>query len=177
MSVQSQMEVPLGLVGLATDPVIVVPRGMYYNTTTNKIRYYNGTAWTDLATSGSTSNIRAVVMGADGAGSLPLTGVLGYYQSPYAGTITGWAAWTKDALTVTAQFDIWKIADGGALPTVGNSITAAAKPTLTAVNHTSSATLTGWTTAVALGDWFAFKLDSVSGAATGVNLELKISAS
>ena len=173
---QHQLDAPLGFAKLATDPVVALSSNTYYNTVTNRLRYYNGSAWQDVG-GGGTINNRALTMGADGAGVLPLTGVMGYFQIPYPGTIYGWAAWTKDGLTITAQFDIWKIADGGALPTVANTITASAKPTLTAVNHTSSTTLTGWTVAVATGDWFAYNLDSISGAAKGVNLELKIAAS
>jgi hypothetical protein len=62
------------------------------------------------------------------------------------------------AQATTAVVDIWKLA--GAIPTVANTITAAAKPTLTAASFSTDVTLTGWTTAFSAGDVFIFHLDS-----------------
>lgn len=120
---------------------------------------------------------KALIFSIDGGGALPPTGLIGYVQVPFSGTITGWAIWTKDGLTIDATFDVWKVADGLTLPNFGNSITASLPPTITALSHKSSNVLTGWTTAVTVGDWIAVNLDSVSGLAGGVSLELKITAS
>ena len=46
-----------------------------------------------------------------------------YFTIPYACTISAWNI-TVNAGTVT--FDIWKVASGTAVPTVANTITAAA---------------------------------------------------
>lgn len=44
---------PLGLVSLSADPSGTFNQGeMYWNTTTKKIRVYNGTAWEDVGSGG-----------------------------------------------------------------------------------------------------------------------------
>jgi Tfp pilus assembly protein PilV len=58
-------------------------------------------------------------------------------------------------------FDIWKAA-APTIPTVANTITAAAKPTLTSQQTNASTTLTGWTTAVAANDMLGFNVDSAT---------------
>jgi hypothetical protein len=63
----------------------------------------------------------------------------------------------------SAVIDIWKIARTGLPAAVGNTITAAAKPTLSSARSSRDTTLTGWTLAVAAGDTLTFKVDSVSG--------------
>jgi hypothetical protein len=88
-----------------------------------------------------------------------------------AGTITSWRM-TADVST-TCVLDVWKAA--GALPTVANTITASAKPGLTAATVGSSSTLTGWTTSVSAGDIFELNVDSNNNA-TVINLVLEISA-
>lgn len=59
--------------------------------------------------------------------------------------------------------DIWKIARTGLPASVANTITAAAKPTLSTARSSRDTTLTGWTLSVAAGDTLTFKVDSVSG--------------
>jgi len=44
----------------------------------------------------------------------------------------------------------------------GSSITASAKPTLSAATNASSSTLTGWTTSIALGDEIDIVVDSAT---------------
>jgi hypothetical protein len=56
---------------------------------------------------------------------------------------------------------------------VADTITASAKPTLTAAQNAYSTTLTGWTTAVTAGDILGFNLDS-SSTITTVTLQLWI---
>ena len=100
-------------------------------------------------------------------GSTALTaGKTVYFAIPAACTITGWSI-TADAGTATV--DIWKVADGTALPTVSNTITAAATPALASGNNISSTTLTGWDTAVAAKDVIGINLKVVA-TATYVNL-------
>jgi hypothetical protein len=64
----------------------------------------------------------------------------------------------------TATIDVWKIATGTAVPTVSNTITASAIPAISTGTAKRSTTLTGWTTAVSLGDIFGFNLSASSGA-------------
>lgn len=100
-------------------------------------------------------------------GSTALTaGRTVYFAVPTACTINGWSI-TADAGTATV--DVWKVADGTALPTVANTITAAATPALASGNNISSTTLTGWDTAVAAKDVIGINLKVVA-TATYVNL-------
>ena len=107
------------------------------------------------------TTIRSVGISLDGGGSAPSTGFKGTITVPFAGTITAWNI-TSDGSSPTCTFDIWKIATGTAIPTVANTITAAAKPALSTGNAVRSTTLTGWTTAVAVDDIIAFSLNSVT---------------
>jgi hypothetical protein len=69
--------------------------------------------------------------------------------------------------------DIWKVAYASFPPTNGNSITASAPPTISAVQNSQDATLTGWTTAIAAGDILAFNVDSCA-TITRVTISLKV---
>lgn len=89
---------------------------------------------------------------------------------PVSGTITGWRL-VSDAAT-TATVDIWKAS--GSRPTVANTITASAKPALAGASVASGSALTGWTTAVAVGDVFVMAIDANS-AAKFLSLVLEVS--
>lgn len=69
--------------------------------------------------------------------------------------------------------DIWKDVFANYPPTVADTITASAKPTISAANAVTSTTLTGWTTTVTAGDCLLFHIDSVSGF-TGLSIFLEI---
>jgi hypothetical protein len=58
--------------------------------------------------------------------------------------------------------DIWKDVVASFPPTIADTITASAKPTLSSAAYASSLTLTGWTTAVYAGDVLRFNVDSAS---------------
>ena len=96
----------------------------------------------------------------DGGGGTPATGVLGYFAAPVAATIVGVVILAD--VSGSAVFDVWKTA-WGSLPTVANTITASAKPTLSSAVMSRDRTLTGWTTSVAADDVIGVKLESVSG--------------
>ncbi len=93
----------------------------------------------------------------DGQGVVLSTGQKGYVRMPYACTITGWSI--VGDVSGSCVFDVWK---STGFPTVANTITASAKPTLTSSTATSSTTLTGWNTTVNAGDIIGWNLDSVS---------------
>jgi hypothetical protein len=97
------------------------------------------------------------------------TGAKGRKTVSYTGTITGWRLVTD--ISTTMVLDIWKA--NGSIPTIANTITAAAKPSLTAAQIAGSTTLTGWTTSVADGDVFIVNVDSNNNA-TYFSLELEI---
>lgn len=89
--------------------------------------------------------------------------------SPYTGTIKRWYLIADQSTTTTV--DIWKSA--GAIPTNTNTITASAKPALSAAELGNSSTLTGWTTAVTAGDVLIMEVESNNNA-TYLNLQLVI---
>lgn len=95
----------------------------------------------------------------DTGGSALTAGSVVYFTVPYSCTISAFNI-TVDAGTVT--FDIWKIATGTAIPTVSNSITASANPSLSTGTALHSTTLTGWTTSVSANDIIGIDLKTVA---------------
>lgn len=69
--------------------------------------------------------------------------------------------------------DIWKDTYANYPPAVGDTITAAAKPTITTATKSQDSTLTGWTKDIAAGDILKFNVDSVT-TITNVTIVLKI---
>lgn len=80
---------------------------------------------------------------------------------PQSGTINGVYVYTQGG-SGSCVIDIWKDTYANFPPTVADTITAAAKPTISAATKYSDTTLTGWTTAVTAGDVIKFHVDSTS---------------
>jgi len=93
-----------------------------------------------------------------GGGAAITAGIKGFIQMPFAGTITGWSLLPDQSGTIVV--DIWKDTYANYPPTVADTITASAKPTITATTKATSRSLTGWTTAFARDDCFAINVDS-----------------
>jgi hypothetical protein len=112
----------------------------------------------DLADDTITRTIGILI---DGGGTAILTGVKGDLYIPFACTITAvtMLADTSGSIVV----DIWKDTYANYPPTVADTITAAAKPTISSAVKSQDTTLTGWTTAIAAGSILRFNVDSVSG--------------
>lgn len=112
----------------------------------------------------------------DGGGSAITTGVKGFVRIPEACTITKNTMLSVDAAATAGSIviDVWKDSYANYPPTVADTITAAAKPTLSAAAKSEDSTLTGWTTSVSAGDVIGFKVDS---AATVTKVLLLIEAS
>lgn len=98
-------------------------------------------------------------------------GTRAWVRVPVAGTIT--------KVTMTAEpsgsavVDIWKDTYANFPPTIADTITAAAKPTISAAVKSENSTLTGWTTSVAAGDILMFNVDSCS-TITRLNLSIDL---
>ena len=72
-------------------------------------------------------------------------------------------SWTLVAdQTGSIVIDLWKDTYANFPPTVADSITGSAKPTLSSAVKNQSSTLTGWTTGVSSGDIIRFNVDSAS---------------
>lgn len=97
----------------------------------------------------------------DGGGSVLSTGTYKVYiPVQYTGTITAVRLLADQSGSVV--IDIWKDTYANFPPTVADTITAAAKPTISAAQKYEDTTLSGWTTAVTAGDILEFNVDSVA---------------
>lgn len=107
-----------------------------------------------------------------GGSSLQAGGRTNSAQATTAGTIGSWLlAVRSDDSIVTVVVDVFKTSVGSY--GTGASITASAKPTLTTATIATSSTLTGWTTAISVGDIFYAQIISITGNIKGLTLELK----
>ncbi len=111
----------------------------------------------------------------DGGGSAITTGIKGFNVIPKTGTIVSATLLSTDAsaTTCSAVFDVWVDTYANYPPTVADTITASAKPTLSSANKSQDNTLTGWTTSVTAGGIMGYKIDSTSGC-TRLQLVLEI---
>lgn len=100
------------------------------------------------------------IAGWDGGGVTVAAGAKVDIVAPFSGTITGWTMLADQ--TGDAVVDIWLDSYANFPPTIADTITAAAKPTISAAAKATSTTLTGWTTAVTAGDVLRFNLDSAA---------------
>jgi hypothetical protein len=96
----------------------------------------------------------------DGLGSPITAGIKGDLRVGFPCTITKASLLASPIGSVVV--DIWKDNYGAFPPTVADSITAAAKPTIVADDQYEDAVLTGWTTAILLGDTLRYNIDSAS---------------
>ena len=107
----------------------------------------------------------------DGGGDAITTGIKGDIEVPLGLTIT--------QVTVVADqtgsivIDIWKDTYANFPPTVADTITASAKPTLASAAKAQDNTLTGWTTSIEAGSILRFNVDSAS-TVTRVTISLKV---
>lgn len=101
----------------------------------------------------------------DGGGSAITTGVKGglYITFPYL--IVEYTMASIDPLTTSGSIvvDIWTDTYANFPPTVADTITASAKPTISSNTKAQTTSLTGWTTTQDAGRWIYFNVDSVSG--------------
>ena len=88
------------------------------------------------------------------------TGIKGDVLIPHAGTITKWTLLADASGSIVV--DLWKDTYANYPPVVGDTITASAKPTISASTKGQSSTLTGWTTSVTAGDIIRVNVDSAS---------------
>jgi hypothetical protein len=107
----------------------------------------------------------------DGGGAVITTGMKACIEVPFACTIE--RATIVADVSGSVVVDIWKDTYANYPATVADTITAAAKPTLSAAIKNQDSTLTGWTTAVAAGDWLCFNVDSAT-TVTRVTVSLKV---
>ncbi len=110
----------------------------------------------------------------DGGGSAITTGVKGYVEVPFSGTITGWTLLADQ--TGSIVIDVWKDTYANYPPTSGDTITGADKPTISSSNKGQNLSVSSWTTSVTAGDVLGFNVDSCS-TITRATLVIRISRS
>jgi hypothetical protein len=96
----------------------------------------------------------------DGGATVIETGEKGHISLPFAGEILSVELLADQAGSIV--IDIWKDTYANFPPTVADTITASAKPTLSSAYKYQDETLTGWTVAFSAGDILAFNVDSVT---------------
>lgn len=96
----------------------------------------------------------------DGAGVAITTGIKGDIILPWAGYIEEVTLLADQSGSIVLDF--WKDTYANFPPVVGDTITASAKPTISAATKTTNSTLTGWTRTFAAGDILRINVDSVS---------------
>lgn len=96
----------------------------------------------------------------DGGGLAITTGIKGDIEISFACTIQQVTLLADQSGSIVV--DIWKDSYANFPPTVADTITASAKPTISAATKSQDATLTGWNTAIAEGDILRFNVDSAT---------------
>lgn len=121
---------------------------------------------------GPSTSLPAIFAFTAGGSSLQAGGITNSAEARTAGTIASWSLFVRaDDSAATAVVDVFKTSVGSYGS--GSSITASAKPALTAQVANSSSTLTGWTTSISVGDVFYAKIVSLTGNIRGLTLELR----
>lgn len=141
-------------------------------TATSPIVSSGGTTPNISILSSAFSPLPAIFQFSAGGSSLQAGGITTSAEARTVGTIASWVMFVRaDDPTVTCVVDVFKTSEGGY--GAGSSITGSAKPTLTAAVTANSFTLTGWTTAISVGDVFYAKIVSLTGNIKGLTLELR----
>ncbi len=96
----------------------------------------------------------------NGGGSVITTGVKGFIGPLFAGNIK--SVHLAADQTGSIVIDIWKDSIANFPPTVGDTITASDKPTLSSARLYADVDLVGWNTALTTLDYLAFNVDSIT---------------
>lgn len=162
-----------GSIVLATSPTLVTPNIGAATATTPSASDNDTSVATTAFVQGELSNPRIGSIGItiDGGGSAITTGTKGYISVPYACTINSVTMLADQS--GSAVVDVWKDSYANAPPTVADTITASAKPTISSATKSTDTTLTGWTTSVSAGDVIGFNVDSAA-TLTRLTLVLKV---
>ena len=101
-----------------------------------------------------------IIITVDGNGSVPSTGIVARLSVPKPLTITQVTLLADVSGSIV--FDVWVDSYANYPPTVADTITASAKPTITTALKSRDGTLTGWTTSLNSGDTVIINLDSIT---------------
>ena len=107
----------------------------------------------------------------DGAGTEITTGVKAYIEVPFDCYIEEQSLGADQDGDIVV--DIWLDDYASYPPTVGDTITASAKPTISSGDSDQDSTLTGWTRQLTKGQWLGINVDSCT-TITFATLSLKV---
>jgi hypothetical protein len=139
---------------------------LYDSTTGKLLKRLTGTGYLHAASGvASVAKLKrtlGLIMG-DGTNVIS-TGVQGFLSVPVSATVVKVRLLSIDAAVTSGSIvvDVWKDTYANYPPTGADSITAAAKPTISATTKSEDSTLTGWTTSLTAGDVLGFNVDSVT---------------
>lgn len=141
------------------------------NGSNSSTRLAIGSSGTFLQSNGTTASWTDQFVSITYIFSSTVAGDQGDLTIPFGCTITEWTMLAD--VSGSAVIDIWKDTYANYPPTVADTITGSAKPTISASTKGQSSTLTGWTTTIAAGDTLRFNVDSAS-TLNRVTLSLKV---
>lgn len=156
-----------GSVVLATSPTLVTPA----LGTPSALVGTNITGTAAGLTAGNATLVTSFGTTFDGGGIAPVANTKSYVVIPYACTINSWSIMADQS--GSCVIDLWKVPFASFPPLVGNTITAAALPTLSSQASAQSSTLSGWTTSIAANDVIAFNVNSAT-TVTRVTISIKV---
>lgn len=146
----------------AADPSSPSNGDLYYDSANNLLRARINGAWASLGA--ATTVRRQITTVIDGGGAVITTGIKGYLSLPLGGTWKKWRILSVDSAVTSGSIviDVYRDTFANYPPTVADTITGSAKPTLTSATTAESTTLTGWTTTFTTGDCLGINVDSVT---------------
>ena len=162
------------VVGQTPGVVVSSPYGLAIEAFTSSVGQIVSVGATGALTTNNNIRLGSFGITIDGGGSAITTGVKGYVEIPYDGTITGWNLFADQ--TGSIVIDVWKDTYANFPPTVADTIAGSEKPTLSSVQKNQDLSLSTWTTSVSAGDIIAFNVDSAS-TVTRVTLSINITKS
>jgi hypothetical protein len=118
--------------------------------------------------------IRNVTFTFDGGGVAIEAGLIGDQPVDFSGKILGYSIVCDQSGSIV--IDVWRDTYDNFPPTVADTITASAKPTVSGALKAQSSSLVGWATSFNAGDTFRAKVDSATTVTRAV-LTLKVQAS
>jgi len=118
---------------------------------------HSGSAHSDFVAKADDLALEIVI---DGGGSAITTGVKVDVEMPFTGHIRANRLFADQSGSIV--IDLWKDTYANFPPTVADTITASAKPTLSSAAKSQDSTLTGWTTAFSAGDIVRVNVDSAT---------------
>jgi hypothetical protein len=156
----------------SADPGAVGAKKLWIDTTDAnapilKKRNAGDTDWDKVAP----THYETILVELENSGSAITTGVKKDITLDYACTITQVTLLADQSGSIV--LDLWVDTYANYPPTVADTITASAKPTISAATKSQDSTLTGWTTTFAAGSTMRVNVDSVA-TVTRVLMALKV---